>query len=128
MQGRFPVSDAGLAAAFGFVAECVSQLGFGQTVTHRLSVILDELCANMILHDPTLNDQTEFTVEVSAGDPGVRLTLSDPGQPFDPLQFRHEAQPEIGGHGITLVKGLAKSVSYDRVDNCNRMTVVVLDT
>lgn len=125
MQRSFPVSTTGLAAASGFLSACVRQFGLGDTVANRFSVILDEICANMIRHDPTLHETAVFTLEVDPVDDGASLTISDPGQPFNPLDYRHDQLPEVGGHGITIVKGLASAVSYERRDETNRLTIVV---
>ncbi|MFK7943284.1 MAG: ATP-binding protein [Paracoccaceae bacterium] len=125
MQGSFPVSNTGLAAASKFLAACMGQFGLGEAVTHRFSVILDEICANMIRHDPSLDESKKFTVEVTTTRDGAQLRISDPGQPFNPLDFRHAQRPEIGGHGITLVKGLANAASYERSEGMNCLTVSV---
>ena len=127
MQRSFPVSNAGLAAASGYLAACMRELGLGEAVTHRFSVILDEICANMMRHDPSLDETTEFTLDIAPTEGGAQMTISDPGQPFNPLEFRHAAQPEIGGHGITLIKGLSNAVSYAHSGGMNRLTVTVLD-
>ena len=127
MQCSFPVSKPGLAAASGFLGEAMQALGLSEAVTHRFSVILDEICANMMRHDPTLDETTSFTLDVAPVTNGARITISDPGQPFNPLEFRHAAQPEIGGHGITLIKGLSNAVSYAHSGGMNRLTVTVLD-
>lgn len=127
MQRSFPVSNAGLAAASSYLAACMRELGQGEAVTHRFSVILDEICANMMRHDPTLDENTKFTLDIGAAQGGAQMTISDPGQPFNPLEFRHAAQPEIGGHGITLIKGLSNAVTYAQRDGMNRLTVTVLD-
>ena len=127
MQRSFPVSNAGLTAASGFLSTCIRELGLGEAIGHRVSVILDEVCANMIRHDASLHPGLEFSLEVEATASGACLTISDPGQPFNPLAFRHKEQPEIGGRGITLIKGLASAVSYERADHRNHLTITVRD-
>ncbi|MEM1298524.1 MAG: ATP-binding protein [Pseudomonadota bacterium] len=125
MQRSFPVSTTGLAAASGFLSACLRQFGLGETISNRFSVILDEVCANMLRHDPTLDETAVFTLEVDPVSDGASLTISDPGQHFNPLEYRHDQVPEIGGHGITIIKGLASAVSYVRRDEANHLNVVV---
>lgn len=125
MQRRFPVSNTGLAEAFDFLTASLDRKGRGEALMHRFSVILDEICANMIRHDPTLGEDDEFELELTMAEGGAVLVISDPGQPFDPLAFRHTEQPEIGGHGITLIKGLASAIRYERRDDWNRLIVSI---
>lgn len=125
MECDFPVSNAGLGQAFEFISRVIRDAGQDEGNTHRLSVILDELCANMIRHDQTLTDQSRFSLHLGFDGTRCAMTVTDPGQPFDPLSFCHEDRPDIGGHGIDLVKGLACDVRYRRVDDRNVLTVVV---
>ena len=128
MRGSFPVSNAGLTAAFEFLTTSLRCSGRDETLAHRFSVILDEICANMIRHDTTLDEATQFDLDLTLTGTGAVLVISDPGQPFNPLEFRHAVQPEVGGHGITLIKGLSSAVSYARRDDRNELTVVIENT
>ena len=53
----------------------------------------------------------------------IVFTITDPGQPFNPFEHVHAEKPEIGGHGISLVKGLSCGVEYTREDGRNKVTV-----
>lgn len=128
MAGEFPISNAGIAAAFDAITRETQAKGFPDGTAHRLAVILDELCSNMIRHDDTLSDQDSFALAVDRDGDRVLLTISDPGQPFDPFQHSHAELPEIGGHGISLVKGLSCGVEYTRNDGRNRVRVWVEPT
>lgn len=125
MRQRFPVSNAGLAAAFKFLNVTLREMECDGALAHSFSVVLDEICANMIRHDPTLEETTTFALVLSPAGRGAELVISDPGQPFNPLDFRHKEQPEIGGHGITLIKGLASAVHYARIGDENHLTVTI---
>ena len=125
MRRDFPVSNAGLASAFEFISEFIKSVELDEGLVHRLSVVLDELCANMIRHDETLNSDTSFEIGMSLVDRIIQMEISDPGQPFNPLEFRHAERPEIGGHGIDLVKGLSSSVSYSREADRNVMRISI---
>jgi len=125
MPGEFPISNAGIASAFDAITQETQEKGFPEGTAHRLAVILDELCSNMIRHDDTLSEQDSFALAVDRDGDRVLLTISDPGQPFDPFQHSHTEVPEIGGHGISLVKGLSCGVEYTRNDGRNRVRVWV---
>lgn len=125
MRRSFPVSNAGLTEAFEFLSAELPGMARAEGLAHRFAVILDEICANMIRHDISLDESTEFMLELAPHGNGASLVISDPGHPFDPLAFRHKEQPEIGGHGITLVKGLSTAVRYERCGDRNRLTIII---
>ena len=125
MTGEFAVSNAGIALAFDLISRAVPQLGGTDTVSHRLSVVLDELCSNMIRHDDTLPEDALFAVQLSRDGDHIVLTISDPGQPFNPFEYTHAQVPEIGGQGISLIKGLSSSVHYSRKDGRNMVSVAL---
>lgn len=129
MRREFPVSTAGLGAAFDFVAEAIGRDGPARGLAQRISVIVDEVCANMIRYDDSLTDAQRFSLELRPGaDPGTGetvLVISDPGRPFNPLEERSGPAPEIGGHGLALIRGLSSSARYERVDGLNRLTLSI---
>ena len=125
MRREFPVSNAGLASAFEFISMFIRESQLDEGLFHRFSVILDELCANMIRHDALLSEDTCFALDFAVVGETVEMQVSDPGTPFNPLEFQHAERPEIGGHGIDLIKGLSSAVDYQRVDDRNVLRVVV---
>lgn len=128
MRREFPVSNAGLSAAFDFVAEAIAREGRDHAVAQRISIIVDEICANLIRHDDSLTEAERFSLELTPGRPGdgeTVLVISDPGRPFNPLEERSGPAPAIGGRGLALIRGLSSSVRYERVGGQNRLTVSV---
>ncbi|MEL6996620.1 MAG: ATP-binding protein [Paracoccaceae bacterium] len=125
MTSDFPVSKAGLDQAFAFLAQSGAEFGLPEAVSHRLSIILDELCSNMIRHDGTLGAADSFALELDCGDDVVVLSIMDPGLPFNPFEHSQDKKPEIGGHGISLIKGLSRSVDYSRKNGQNKITIAL---
>ena len=125
MREDFAVSNDGISAAFEFISRSVQSLGASETIAHRMSIVVDELCANMIRHDASLTPDKRFELEIAYSAPLAVLKICDPGQPFDPLSFEQKEQPEIGGHGIALVKGLSHAISYAHEGGRNCLTVTI---
>ena len=111
--------------AFEFLAETIAAQGGSEDLVRRATIVLDEVCSNMIRHDDSLTDASLFTVEVVLDGAAVTMVISDRGRAFDPLAHSQDSSPENGGHGIALIKGLASAVAYRRVKSCNRLTVTV---
>jgi len=92
------------------------------------AVVMDEIVSNIV----RCSGSKDFTIGLEATDDGLIMTFIDSGRPFDPTT--EVATPdvsaaaedrEIGGLGIFMVKKLAKSVSYQRQDDKNILTVVM---
>lgn len=119
------MSTAGLGAAFDFVAEAVGRDGGGRAAAQRISVIVDEVCANLLRHDDSLTGADRFALELEPGRGETLLVISDPGRPFNPLEARDGPAPEIGGHGLALIRGLSSSARYERVEGRNRLILSI---
>ena len=140
MRGEFALSSAGLGAAFDFISETVARRGGDAALARRLSIIVDEICGNLIRHDGSLTEAHRFTLELTDDGDGKEngdatvLVICDPGRPFDPTGRRPLEPPagrggasggEIGGYGLDLVRGLSSRVRYERAGECNRLTVSI---
>ena len=126
MRREFALSRAGLGAAFHFITETVAREGRDELVAQRLSIIVDEIFGNLVEHDGSLTDAHRFTLELRDDGAGTVLVICDPGRPFDPLGHREQPATEFGGYGLDLVRELCSSVSYERAEGCNRLTVSIL--
>ena len=122
----FPPTQEGIATASGWLDEVVT--GAYEPLTATLHIVLDEICSNIVKH----SGASGFLIDIELlSDPaGVSLTFIDDGVPYDPL--RHEdpdtsipmEKRAIGGLGIMMVKKMADSMSYERVQNRNSLKVV----
>lgn len=120
----FPATQAGLAAAMAALdAEVADVPG---DVRAALDVMLDEIVSNIVAH----SGASAFEMTVARTERGVELVFSDDGRPYDPLArgdpdtSLDAASRPIGGLGILMVKKMASSLAYDRVDGRNVLTVV----
>lgn len=125
MRGEFPVSNAGIRAAYEFLESGLTQLGHSRTVVHRMCVILDEHCANMIRHDSTLTEDTRFSVDLTGADRSPKLIITDAGQAFNPLEYAAEGHAALGGQGLNVIRGLADRASYARIESENQLSIEI---
>ncbi|NKE47842.1 ATP-binding protein [Roseomonas frigidaquae] len=100
---------------------------------HRLSVVIEELAANVVMHGSSGPGAATF-VAVTVRQDGNALvaTIEDDGRAFDPLV---QAAPDtdaaledrdIGGLGVHFVQQMTRTLDYSREDGRNRL-VAVLD-
>ena len=112
-----------------FVEEICEQAGFDMSVTMSLNLALEEAVTNVI--DYAYPEGTEGNVDIVGEISGKQLKfiISDSGQEFDPtaapeadITLGVEDRP-IGGLGIYLVRKIMDSVSYERTDGKNVLSM-----
>ena len=109
---EFPVSNEGIRDALDWLLGQADEQGIARPVAHRMAVIVDEYCSNLIRHDPAVNAESLFVVNVEARDRVGLLRISENATPFDPTRYRREETRQIGGQGIVLMNGLATRLQY----------------
>ena len=121
MEKTFPCTSEGLAAAQAFLESvCASP---------KPAIVMDEIVSNIV----RCSGASGFTIGLDPDETGgIRMVFTDDGTPFDPT--KDVASPDvgaamedrqIGGLGIFMVKKMSKSISYERRDGKNVLTVVM---
>ena len=104
-------------------------IGLPADAIPRIIICLDELFTNIVSYgfDNDLEHVIKFTLN---GDSGlVTINIEDTGIPFNPLEKVDPDFPEnvesakIGGLGIMIIRKLMDSVSYERKDGKNKLTM-----
>ena len=123
---QFPVTSDGIGSALDVLLAQADAAGIARPVAHRLAVIVDEYCSNLIRHDASITASSLFEMTVERVDGGAILTIRDQANPFDPTVARSAEPREIGGQGVVLMQGLAASLEYqsDAGGNLFRATVL----
>ena len=97
----------------------------------NLNLSLDELITNTVSYGYRDADEHDIRVTLTERDGALVTVLEDDGIAFDPFTSAPapdlEADVEerrIGGLGVYFVKTLMDDVAYERIDNCNRITLI----
>ena len=99
-------------------------------ISFFISLAIEELVTNCIKYG--YDDAGEHIIDIvlSVADHTLTMTVVDDGHPFDPLSvpppdlsLAIEDRP-IGGLGIHMLRELADSMTYERRDATNRLTLV----
>ncbi len=92
----------------------------------RLCIVVEELVANLYDHGG-LTEQDEVELRFASEPDGIRVTIVDPGTPFDPWAApRKIGRPERGGGvGIDIVRTWAQFVSYRSSADGNRLELLL---
>jgi len=92
------------------------------------AIVMDEIVSNIV----RCSGAREFSIGLKLTEDSLTMKFSDSGNPFDPT--REAAEPDIsasvenrqvGGLGLFMVRKMSKSVSYERQDGKNILTVVI---
>ena len=96
-----------------------------QAFVLKMSIVLDELIANVIRYAFEDDHDHLIYLEFVVTDNSFYVAIEDDGVPFDPF---NQNQPDtaksleerdIGGLGIHIVKSLMDSYRYERLENIN---------
>ena len=108
----------------------LKQAGTAPDIIMEMTLVLEELVTNVRKYSG-LPDAAEATVEISAGEDAVVLTIIDAGAAFNPLEDAKRStlgadidSAEIGGLGVHLVTQLTDEQSYRREGDKNLLQVI----
>ena len=112
-----------------FVDEVCSDVAVGDPLTMQVNMAMEEAVVNVINYAYPKGKQGVIHVVAEADDNCLTFTISDGGTPFDPTAMEDAdvtlpaEERSIGGLGIHLVRNLMDSVSYERRDGKNLLTL-----
>lgn len=123
---ELPAEISSLQQFISFIHNGAQAAALPETQHGHLELILEEILVNVMRY--AYRDGEPGTIEVgyAVEGPGkLFVQVSDTGRPFDPLATDPPdlrlglADRPIGGLGIFLVKEIAQSLTYSRVENRN---------
>lgn len=92
----------------------------------RFCIVIEELVANLYDHGG-LTEQDQVELSLASESAGIRVTIVDPGKPFDPWAAPlHPERPERGGAaGIPIIRAWAQLIRYDVTPEGNRLELLL---
>lgn len=110
-----------------FIEEVGEELSLSAEATMNINLALEEAVANIIMYAYPPQEQHAILLKVNSTDKQLIFLLTDKGASFDPTQVEDvditlpiEERP-IGGLGIFLIRSIMNEISYQRIDNENRL-------
>jgi serine/threonine-protein kinase RsbW len=123
-----------LPRAAGFIEALCELQGVAPADAMRLTLIVEELFTNTVVHGHGGDQESPVCIEVAIGPTQMTLRYEDSAPPFDPLRYLKEAHPDldahvderrVGGLGLPLVARLVEQFDYAHVDGFNRLSLVL---
>jgi anti-sigma regulatory factor (Ser/Thr protein kinase) len=116
-----PSSTENLALIREFVSTIGAQAGFDEKEVMRLTLAVDEACANVIEHAYELDTTHKVTIRSLIDDDAIHFEIIDDGKGFDPARV-HELDLDAlirdrrsGGLGLRLIRTVMDDVQYQIV-------------
>ena len=112
-----------------FVDEVCEAMNFDMNTTMKLNLAVEEAVVNVMDYAYPEGTTGDVTVDVEADDEWLTFVISDCGIPFDPTRKKEVditlslEERRIGGLGIHLVRQIMDSISYERKDGINLLTL-----
>lgn len=111
-----------------YLTECLEKKGIPEKHIYALNIAADEIFSNIAKYGFP-HEAGDVDILVDVGEEGVRMTFSDTGIPFDPLEIPDPdttlsaAERDPGGLGIFMVKKLMDKTEYRYENGRNVMSV-----
>lgn len=119
-EREFACDANGLLASQQFVASYCDE--------PKPAIILDEIVSNIV----RCSGASSFSISIERKPDGIELRFVDDGKAFDPTidapvpdVMASVQERKIGGLGIFMVRKMSKSLSYERKDGKNVLTLKV---
>jgi len=112
-----------------FVEEVCQTVGFDQDVTKQVNTAVEEAVVNVMKYAYPSGKNGDVTIEAASNDVRLKFTIIDSGRPFDPTvqadvdTTQSDAQYNVGGMGIHIIRQNMDSINYERIDNLNVLTL-----
>ena len=113
-----------------FVDEICEEHGCDMDMTMRMNLAMEEAVVNVIDYAYPPDTVGYVDIKAMSYDDHLEFVISDSGKPFDPTKKEEVDislpvdERRIGGLGIHLVRQLMDSVSYERKDGRNILTLI----
>jgi anti-sigma regulatory factor (Ser/Thr protein kinase) len=123
-----------MAAATGFVAEFCESRGVDAGDTLRLTLIVEELFTNTLVHGHRGDHDSPVHIELTVEPARLALGYADRAPPFDPLRYLSSRPPQLdapiderkpGGLGLPLVAQMCERFDYAYAGGFNQLTLLL---
>ena len=113
-----PSSTGNLAMIRDFVASVGVKAGFEENEVARITLAVDEACANVIEHAYSRDEKGQVTIRATLDDEDLAFEIMDNGRGFEPLRVSEDDVAELirrrkpGGLGMRLIRAVMDDVKY----------------
>lgn len=129
---RMPADIGGLEIARLQMAQFLERHTVDERSVAAAELLLEEVVTNVLRHGYDGSGGLHWIeIDVEATADAVRLVVVDDARPFDPLSVAEPELPvslddaRVGGLGLLMIRSTASSVSYERREGRNRLSLSI---
>ncbi|MBN3584040.1 ATP-binding protein [Algoriphagus aestuarii] len=108
-----------LADLRSFLQTTLSELNLSDRDQHQLTLAVEEVCANLIIHSHQCNGSDQIKLEVKESPEKIIFEITDNGKAFNLLDYevpdlkKVVSEKRKGGLGIILVKTIMDEIEFE---------------
>lgn len=128
---QLPAERASVEAARLAVGDFLAPLRLPGRCIYRIELILEEVLMNIVRHGLREQAGHVIALTVRAEVDEIVMSFEDDGPAFDPLAAdapepaKDIDDARVGGLGLVLLRSMARTLTYERKGERNRLTVGV---
>ncbi len=118
-------STAALAELRGFLQRNLACFSLSEGDKHQVTLAVEEVCANLIIHSHACNPKEEIQLEVKEFNKKIIVEITDEGDAFNLLEYEVPDLSQVieekrkGGIGILLVKKIMDDIQFESKNGKN---------
>jgi len=112
-------STAALAELRSFLQQNLVAYRLSEGDKHQVTLAVEEVCANLIIHSHACNPKEEILLEVKEFNKKIIVEITDKGNAFNLLEYEVPNLNQVieekrkGGIGILLVKKIMDEIQFE---------------
>lgn len=118
-------STAALAELRSFLQQNLAVFKLTEVDRHQVTLAVEEVCANLIIHSHACNPKEEIHLEVKELNKKIIVEITDKGDAFNLLEYEVPDLSQVieekrkGGIGILLVKKIMDEIQFESKNGKN---------
>lgn len=129
-QIRIHCQTTALAELRGFLHKTLGELHLSEKDQHQLTLAVEEVCANLIIHSHNCNAQDHIELVIKEAPGKLIFEIKDQGKAFNLLDYESPDLKKVigekrkGGLGIILVKKIMDEIEFESHKGINTCRLI----
>ncbi|MDX5338471.1 MAG: ATP-binding protein [Cyclobacteriaceae bacterium] len=132
MNHRLNIScqTSALSELRNFLKKSLQQYSMSEIDRHQVTLAVEEVCANLIIHSHGCNPQDKINLEIKDAPEKIIFEISDQGEAFNILEYEAPDLKKVildkrkGGLGIILVKKIMDEIEFESNNGTNTCRLI----
>lgn len=113
-----------------FLQRSLEAYGFSEVDRHQLTLAVEEVCTNLIIHSHASNPKEVIYLEVKELEKKLAIEITDKGDAFNLLEYEVPDLKKVieekrkGGIGIFLVKKIMDEIEFESKNGKNTCRLI----